>query len=105
MKNLPAQIFREYDIRGIAERELTSDVSRGIGAAFATVLAREGKTRIAVGYDLRPSSDRIQKALVDGLTSAGAWVINFVGIAAILLSISGVWIVVRTNKQRRQARR
>jgi len=72
MKNLPTNIFREYDIRGIADKELTSEVARGIGASFATLLSREGKKKIGVGYDLRPSSDRLQKALIDGLTSAGA---------------------------------
>ncbi|MBP9866393.1 MAG: phosphomannomutase/phosphoglucomutase [Candidatus Omnitrophica bacterium] len=76
MKNIPTNIFREYDIRGLADKELSSEVARGIGASFATLLSREGKTKIGVGYDLRPSSDRLQKALIDGLTSAGAQVVN-----------------------------
>ena len=29
------EIFREYDIRGIADRELTDDVVRAVGRAFA----------------------------------------------------------------------
>lgn len=76
MKNLPVNIFREYDIRGLADKELSSEVARGIGASFATLLSREGKKKIGVGYDLRASSDRLQKALIDGLTSAGAQVVN-----------------------------
>lgn len=76
MKNLPTNIFREYDIRGLADKELTSEVARGIGASFATLLSREGKKKIGVGYDLRASSDRLQKALIDGLTSSGAQVVN-----------------------------
>lgn len=57
----------------------------------------------------RPSVS-LEHVLVDAHSgrifgAIGAWLINLVGIAAIALSISGVWIVVRTNKQRRQARR
>ncbi len=35
----------------------------------------------------------------------GAWLINLVGIASIVLSVSGIWIVVRTNRQRNASRR
>ncbi len=88
MHNLPVNIFREYDIRGLADKELTSEVARGIGAAFGTLLSREGKKKIGVGYDLRPSSDRLQKALVDGLTSTGAQVVNLGMIPTPLLYFS-----------------
>lgn len=69
---IPEHIFREYDIRGIADTELTDEVVTGVGRAFATGLVREGKTKIAVGYDLRTSSVRISKALIKGLTESGA---------------------------------
>lgn len=69
---VPDHVFREYDIRGIAETELTDDVTRLIGRAFASKLAEEGKRTIAVGRDMRISSDRIFKALVEGLTASGA---------------------------------
>lgn len=92
----PKHIFREYDIRGIAETELTDEVSRAIGQAFGTFLGEEkssrkgrghgeqGKVetgertppRVAVGHDLRPSSKRIQRALLEGLTSAGVQVLD-----------------------------
>ena len=72
----PSQIFREYDIRGLAETELTNEVVHGIGQAFGTVLLEEGKSKMGVGRDLRPSSDRILKALIDGLTSTGLEVLN-----------------------------
>lgn len=73
---LPDHIFRAYDIRGIAEDELTNEVVLNIGKAFATKLKREGKTRIAVGHDMRPSSERIRKALIEGLMACGAQVVN-----------------------------
>ena len=69
----PAQAFREYDIRGVADRDLTSEIARGIGHGFATMTgAGDRDVRIAVGRDCRLSSDRLLAALVDGLTTAGA---------------------------------
>jgi len=74
---VPTSAFREYDIRGIADRDLTDEVARGIGSGFATVLgAGRGGVRVAVGRDCRVSSDRLFSALADGLTSAGAHVVD-----------------------------
>ena len=70
------QIFREYDIRGIAERDLTDDVARAVGRAFADWMRERGKSRIAVGRDVRLSSPRIRAALVEGLLDLGATVID-----------------------------
>jgi phosphomannomutase/phosphoglucomutase len=69
-------IFREYDIRGVAERDLGDDVTRDIGRAFGTLLARRGKRRIALGRDCRLSSDRLHAALLDGLLQAGMQVVD-----------------------------
>ena len=69
---LPSHIFREYDIRGLADEELTDEVAYGIGRSFATLLARENKRRISVGYDMRTSSTRIFKSLLAGLMESGA---------------------------------
>ena len=66
------QIFREYDIRGIADRDLTDDVVRAVGRAFAEAMRERGKTRIAVGRDVRLSSPRIRSAVVEGLRDQGA---------------------------------
>ena len=68
---IPPNIFREYDIRGIAEKELASDTAEKIGRAFGTFLIRSNKKKIAVGHDLRPSSERIRRALIEGLLSTG----------------------------------
>ncbi len=69
-------IFREYDIRGLAESELTDEMSRLIGRSFGTFLAGTKKKRIAIGHDLRTSSRRIHKALLQGLTSSGVDVLD-----------------------------
>jgi phosphomannomutase/phosphoglucomutase len=68
---LPAHIFREYDIRGYHETELTDDLARGIGRAFGTVIRREGGTRVALGEDVRPSSARLAAAAAAGMNAAG----------------------------------
>ena len=65
-------IFREYDIRGVAERELTPDVARAIGKAYAVLLSdRHIQGPIAVGRDNRVSGAELRSALVDGLVSSG----------------------------------
>jgi len=74
---VPTHAFREYDIRGIAERDLTDEVARGIGRGFATMLgAADAPVRVAVGRDCRVSSDRLFAALTGGLTAAGAHVVD-----------------------------
>jgi phosphomannomutase / phosphoglucomutase len=74
---VPVHAFREYDIRGIADRDLTDPVATGIGRGFATMLgAGERPVRVAVGRDCRLSSDRLFAALVSGLTMAGANVVE-----------------------------
>ncbi len=54
-------MFREYDIRGLAETELSDPVVERIAKAVAAVYVREGKKDIAVGMDGRPSSPRIKE--------------------------------------------
>ena len=54
-------MFREYDIRGLAESELTDPVVERIAMAAAAVYVREGKKEIAMGMDGRPSSPRIKE--------------------------------------------
>lgn len=71
-------IFRAYDIRGIADTDLTNPVVDDLGRAFATMAVRRvhHSPRIGVGRDARRSSDRIFEALCDGLNAAGAHVVN-----------------------------
>ena len=69
------QIFREYDVRGLHERDLTDEAVRAIGKAFGTFLRRRGKRTLAVGRDFRTSSSRIERALTDGLTATGCAVL------------------------------
>ena len=69
-------IFLEYDIRGIADRELTDDVVRSVGRSFSERMRERGRRRIAVGRDVRLSSPRIAGALIEGLRDQGATVVD-----------------------------
>ncbi len=65
------EIFREYDIRGIAGKDLTQETVEMLGLGIGTMLRREGRRRITVGRDCRPSSDSFRDALIAGLTATG----------------------------------
>jgi phosphomannomutase/phosphoglucomutase len=69
-------IFRMYDIRGIAEEDLNDEVVELIGKAYGTFMVRKQYRQVSVGRDLRLSSDRIQMALVQGILSTGLDVID-----------------------------
>ncbi len=76
----PRHAFREYDIRGTADVELTDDLVLRLGRALATYLRRERggdhQIRVAVARDCRLSSDRLRDALCAGLQASGAKVID-----------------------------
>jgi phosphomannomutase / phosphoglucomutase len=74
----PAFIFREYDIRGVADRDMPDDVARDIGRGLGTMLAGNSGAapRLALGRDCRLSSPRLHAALIEGLTSQGAHVLD-----------------------------
>src|SRR6185436_12489734 len=59
-------IFREYDIRGVADRDLTDDVVRAIGLAIGK-LVYDSPGPVVVGRDCRLTSPRIFQALTDGI--------------------------------------
>jgi phosphomannomutase/phosphoglucomutase len=78
---VPPHIFREYDIRGLADLELTDETVRAIGAAYGTYLSDLGVYHVTVGGDARISSPRIKTAITDGLVNVGISVTD-IGLAA-----------------------
>ncbi len=76
MTNVAAHIFREYDIRGLAEEELTPRTVELIGRALGTRLVRQGVKTATVGGDVRLSTERIRGNLLEGLTATGLDVID-----------------------------
>ena len=71
MAKIPAHIFREYDIRGLAEEELTNEHVALIGQAYGTWLASRGVTKATLGGDARLSTRRIKAAAAAGMMKAG----------------------------------
>ena len=70
------QIYREYDIRGVVDNDLTSDIVRQLGKGFGSHMVRLGKKSLAVGRDGRLSSGAFSEALIEGLLSTGCDVVN-----------------------------
>jgi phosphomannomutase/phosphoglucomutase len=74
---LSRDIFREYDIRGVAGKDLTPDVARVVGRAYATFLAEKNVSgTIAVGRDNRPSGVDLHREVVAGLLESGLDVVD-----------------------------
>jgi phosphomannomutase / phosphoglucomutase len=75
---IPQHIFRQYDIRGLVENELTPQVAEAVGRAYASAAFEKesGSLQIAVGHDNRPSSPALQAALIKGLIESGVDVID-----------------------------
>ncbi|MFB6265406.1 MAG: phosphomannomutase, partial [Bradymonadaceae bacterium] len=72
-------IFREYDIRGVAETDLDDETIRLLGLALGTRLGRRSEAddlQVGVGRDIRDSSDRLFEALASGLRETGAEVVD-----------------------------
>ena len=71
MSQLPAEIFKAYDIRGIVNKSLTAEVVRQVGHALGSLAVEQGQTAIAVGRDGRLSGPELAGALMDGICAAG----------------------------------
>jgi phosphomannomutase/phosphoglucomutase len=72
-------IFREYDIRGIWEKDLTEEVIERIGRSFAVYLRnalQKEKITVSIGRDIRLSSSVIMKSLSKGLLSSGINIVD-----------------------------
>jgi phosphomannomutase/phosphoglucomutase len=76
--NVPKSIFRQYDVRGLVGKELTSELARGLGRAFATVAwdRVEHTPVIAVGRDNRPSGGELAAGVRRGIVAAGATAVD-----------------------------
>lgn len=69
-------IFREYDIRGDVEHDLTDPVVRDIGRAFAAYMAERNKKTASIGRDCRLSSEHFRDLVVEGMMEGGLNVID-----------------------------
>lgn len=74
-----AGIFKAYDIRGTVPDQLDETMVRRIGLAFRTILRQDDLAagpQVVVGRDMRSHSERLERALIEGLTASGLDVID-----------------------------
>ena len=71
---LKPTIFREYDIRGIADQEMLSPDVVSLGRAIGTYMRRHAGPNVTLGRDVRLSGARLHAALLEGLQLAGCTV-------------------------------
>ena len=70
------QIYREYDIRGVVDKDLTPEIVRRLGQGFGTHMANLGRKNLVVGRDGRLSSPVFGESLIEGLTSTGCNIVD-----------------------------
>jgi phosphomannomutase / phosphoglucomutase len=73
---MKSHIFREYDIRGLVDFDLTDSVVENLGKGLATMVKRAGGTAIVVGRDARESGPRFSNLFIRGVTSTGIDVVD-----------------------------
>ncbi len=76
MANLSPTIFREYDIRGLVDQDLTEEAVHRVGLALGTRIREAGGWRAAVGWDARLSGPRFAKAMISALAGTGVDVVS-----------------------------
>jgi phosphomannomutase/phosphoglucomutase len=76
MVEIPENIFKAYDIRGIVGKTLTADIVREIGRAIGSEAIARKQSTVVVGRDGRISGPEFAQALSDGLRAAGVNVID-----------------------------
>src|SRR5262245_55398321 len=64
-------VFREYDIRVLAEQDFDREFALLLGKVHGTAIAEKGGTRATVGRDCRTTSDAYAEAVIEGLASTG----------------------------------
>jgi phosphomannomutase / phosphoglucomutase len=69
-------IFREYDIRGIVEKDFKDDVVIALGKGYGTWLKRHGAKTIALSGDIRLTTPALKKLFAQGVLSTGIDVLD-----------------------------
>ena len=72
---LDESIFKAYDIRGVYPETLDEGVARDVGRAFVSHLGLSG-SRVIVARDMRLSGEALKDAFIEGVTEAGADVLD-----------------------------
>jgi phosphomannomutase / phosphoglucomutase len=76
MPPISPTIFREYDIRGLVDQDLTEEAVALVGRALGTTVRGRGGKTVVVGRDCRESGPRFARQMISALTSTGCDVID-----------------------------
>lgn len=74
--DIPAEIFRSYDIRGLVDSQITPELAQLIGQAVGSEAIDQGERNIVVARDGRTHSEALTLALIKGILRTGCNVIN-----------------------------
>ena len=69
-------IFREYDIRGVAGRDILDEDVVNIGKAYGSLLRNQNRKNISVGRDCRLTAQKFTQLFIEGIISTGCNVID-----------------------------
>ncbi len=73
---VPASVFRAYDIRGVVDTELSEKSVLLISKAIGSEAIEKGIDTLYVGFDGRLSSPTLSEALIAGLRDSGCSVVS-----------------------------
>jgi len=79
--NVPSEIFKAYDIRGLYGEQIDGDLAEAIGRAFVRVLSQmlgrdTADLGIGLGHDMRLEAPELAQRYLSGMLSEGAHVID-----------------------------
>lgn len=64
-------IFRQYDIRGVVDKDLTPETVKLLGKGIGTYFRQKERKQVALGRDCRLSSPEFAQAITEGILSTG----------------------------------
>ena len=64
-------IFREYDIRGVVNKDFNDKLVYNIGKAFGTYLVDNNSRKMSISGDIRKTTGHLKKLLIEGIMSVG----------------------------------
>ncbi len=71
-----SEVFRQYDIRGNANTQITDDFALRLGKAIGSDLINSGQENLLLGVDGRTSSPRLKEAFIQGVLSTGCNIVD-----------------------------
>ena len=75
-KDINPSIFREYDIRGVYEKDLNEDLAYTLGKSYGSYIRKYNSSKVLVGHDNRLSSPVLSNALIQGILDSGIDVVD-----------------------------